>query len=139
MPLFKAFQWVQHIQNLMFFPSKFHQKLVLFLMHHSGLHFLRFYCDLVPKISILGALWRPAGHQMTPKIAQAAPKTFKKSIRRCYQEPFWKRSLSKAASWHQNDGFWDPFRHQNDGFWNGLSIDFECWFATDIDNFRSLR
>ena len=39
-------------------------------MPHSGPHFLRFWCDLVPKSSILGALWRPAGPNMAPKIVQ---------------------------------------------------------------------
>ena len=43
-------------------------------MPHSGPHFLRFWCDLVPKSSILGAPWRPAGPKMAPKIAQVVPK-----------------------------------------------------------------
>ena len=43
-------------------------------MPHSGLHFLRFWCDLVPKRWILGAPWRPVGPQMAPKIGQMAPK-----------------------------------------------------------------
>ena len=47
-------------------------------MPHSGPHFLRFWCDLVPKSSILGAPWRPAGPKMAPKIAQVAPKYLKK-------------------------------------------------------------
>ena len=64
-------------------------------MPHSGCHFLRFWRILVPKLSILGHPWRPAGHQMTPKIAQVAPKSFKKSIRRCSQEPFWRRPASR--------------------------------------------
>ena len=46
-------------------------------MPHSGLHFLRFWCDLMPKSSILGTPWRPAGPKMAPKIAQVAPKCFK--------------------------------------------------------------
>ena len=43
-------------------------------MPHSGRHFLSFWRILVPKSSILGPPWRPAGHQMAPKIAQVAPK-----------------------------------------------------------------
>ena len=43
-------------------------------MPHSGTHFLSFWCDLVPKRSILGAPWRPARPQMAPKIGQMAPK-----------------------------------------------------------------
>ena len=66
-------------------------------MPHSGPHFLSFWCDLVPKSLILGAPWRPAGHQMAPKIAQVAPKTHQKSISQCYQEPLWKRSPSRSA------------------------------------------
>ena len=47
-------------------------------MPHSGLHFLRFWCDLVPKRSILGAPWRPAGPKMAPKITQVVPKGARK-------------------------------------------------------------
>ena len=43
-------------------------------MPHSGPHFLSFWCDSVPKNSISGAPWRPAGPKMAPKIAQVAPK-----------------------------------------------------------------
>ena len=57
-----------------FFSSNFDQIFIHFLMPHSGTHFLSFWCDLVPKRSILGAPWRPAGPQMAPKIGQRAPK-----------------------------------------------------------------
>ena len=43
-------------------------------MPHSGPHFSTFWCDLVPKSSILGAPWRPAGYQMAPKLAQVVIK-----------------------------------------------------------------
>ena len=43
-------------------------------MPHSGPHFFRIWYDLVPKRSILGVPWRPAGPQMAPKIGQMAPK-----------------------------------------------------------------
>ena len=33
------------------------------------------WCDLVPKRSILGAPWRPAGPKMAPKITQVVPKS----------------------------------------------------------------
>ena len=52
----------------------FDQNFIYFFMPHSGFHFLRFWCDLVPKSSILGAPWRPAGPKMAPKIAQVAEK-----------------------------------------------------------------
>ena len=42
---------------------------MLFLMPHSGRHFLRFGRDLMPKSSILGAPWRPAGPKMVPRNA----------------------------------------------------------------------
>ena len=44
-------------------------------MPHSVIHFLRFWCDLVPKTSILGAPRRPDVAQMAPQIAQVVPKS----------------------------------------------------------------
>ena len=55
------------------FRPKFNQKFMLFLMPHSAPHFLTFWRVLMPKCSILGAPWRPAGPKMAPKIAQVAP------------------------------------------------------------------
>ena len=49
------------------------------MMPHSGHHFLSFWRVLVPKNLILGLPWRPAGHQMAPKIAQVSPKWLSKS------------------------------------------------------------
>ena len=43
-------------------------------MPHSGPHFLRFWCDLVPKSSVLVSPWRPAGTQMAPKFAHFSEK-----------------------------------------------------------------
>ena len=43
-------------------------------MPHSGLHFLRFWCDWVPKSSILGVPWRPAGSKLAPQIGQVVIK-----------------------------------------------------------------
>ena len=69
-------------------------------MPHSGTHFLSFWCDLVPKRSILGAPWRPAGPQMAPKIAQVAPKSHpsraKKGLERIIHRivlHHWKRTM----------------------------------------------
>ena len=74
-------------------------------MPHSGPHYLRFWCDLVPKSSILGAPWRPAGPKMAPKIAQVAQNGIHCSSPRPL---FWKpgtdllpRSLSERS--------WAPF------------------------------
>ena len=48
-------------------------------MPHSGRHFLSFWRILVPKSSILGPPWRPAGPQKASKIVQVAPKGSKKA------------------------------------------------------------
>ena len=71
-------------------------------MPHSGTHFLNFWCDLVPKRSILGAPWRPAGPQMAPKITQVVPKSHPsgakkgpESIIACTILRHWKRALKK--------------------------------------------
>ena len=66
-------------------------------MHHCGLHFLRFWCDFVPKSLILGAPWRPAGPKMAPKITQMAPKARHGPL---YAPPpggSWNRQFSKIA------------------------------------------
>ena len=60
------------------FRPKFNQKFILFLMPHSGPHFSTFLCVLMPKRSILGSPWRPAGHQMATQSAQVSPKASKK-------------------------------------------------------------
>ena len=81
-------------------------------MPHSGLHFLRFWCDLTPKSSILGAPWPPAGPKMAPKIAQVAPKARHGPL---YAPPpedpgidSFPRSLSERS--------WAPFLRIFDGF-----------------------
>ena len=56
------------------FRPKLNQNFLLFLIPHSGPHFSTFWDALVPKCSILGAPWRPAGSQMAAKITQEAPK-----------------------------------------------------------------
>ena len=74
-------------------------------MPHSGPHFLSFWCDLVPKSSILGAPWRPAGPKMATKIAQMAPK--------------WCIILSPALAFLQTcfrDRFWSAPGHHFFGF-----------------------
>ena len=64
-------------------------------MLHSGCHFLRFWRIRLPKLSILGPPWRPAGHQMTPKIAQVTSKMVSENSRgdyiapTCSQDHFW--------------------------------------------------
>ena len=74
-------------------------------MPHSGCHFLRFWRILAPKLSILGSPWRPAGHQMTPKIAQVAPKSFKKNIRWCSLLPTCFQDRVRNAPGHHFVGF----------------------------------
>ena len=56
-------------------------------MPHSGPHFLRFWCDLVSKSSILGSPWRPAGPKMAPKIVQVALKMVSENSRADYIAP----------------------------------------------------
>ena len=77
--------------------KNFNQNFIYFLMPHSGRHFLRFQCDLVPKSSILGAPWRPAGPKMAPKIAQVAQKLhpFLKPVAAFLET--WNRLASKVA------------------------------------------
>ena len=73
------------------FRPKLNQKFILFLMPHSGPHFSTFWHDLMPKCSILGPPWRPAGSQMAPKIAQVAPKwRLKNSPLRFTRPPFYR-------------------------------------------------
>ena len=106
------------------FRPKFNQKFILFLMPHSGPHFSTFWRVLMPKCSILGPPWRPAGAPMAPKIAQVAPKSLKKSIRleHTFADLF-PRSLSErswAPFWSIWDGFWMNF----DEFYYHFSMHF---------------
>ena len=94
------------------FSLNFNQNFIYFLMPHSGPHFLRFWCDLVPKSSILGAPWRPAGPKMAPKIAQLGPKVEKSSWMDApyclsnFQDRF------RRAPGHHFGRFWVPFGAQ---------------------------
>ena len=60
-------------------------------MLHSGHHFLRIWCYLVPKRLILGAPWHPAGAQMVPKIIQMGPKSMlnPSKIEVAFLDRFW--------------------------------------------------
>ena len=78
-------------------------------MPHSGPHFLRFWCDLVPKSSILGAPWRPAGSKMAPKIAQVAPKWPPKNSPAEILEPTCFQDRIRNAPGHYFGRFWDGF------------------------------
>ena len=73
---------------------------MLFLMPHSGHHFLRFLRDLVLKSSILGAPWPPAGPKVPPKIAQVALQIMKKLIGADNLEPTLQQGLVQYAPWH---------------------------------------
>ena len=74
-------------------------------MPHSGPHFLRFWCDLVPKSSILGAPWRPAGPKMAPKIAQVASKLVPELLRRNYTAPTCFQDRFRSNPGHHFFGF----------------------------------
>ena len=78
-------------------------------MPHSGPHFFRFWCDLVPKSSILGAPWRPAGSKMAPKIAQVAPKWPPKNSPAEILEPTCFQDRIRNAPGHHFGRFWDGF------------------------------
>ena len=74
-------------------------------MPHSGPHFSTFWDDLVQKYSILGAPWRPAGHQMATKIAQVAPKVVKSSLPDAPYYLFNFQDLFRCAPGHHIIGF----------------------------------
>ena len=78
-------------------------------MPHSGPHFLRFWCDLVPKSSILGAPWRPAGPKMAPKIAQWGQNGTGKFTDRLPRDAPGDRDRFWSAPWHHFFGFLKVF------------------------------
>ena len=87
------------------FRPKFNQKFILFLTPHSGPHFSTFWRVLMPKLRILGPPWRPAGHQMAPKIAQVAPKCRKKTLHGAHFFSSWNRLDPRSAPGHHFFGF----------------------------------
>ena len=78
MPLYKAFRWIQHIQNLTSSQPKVNRQNLIFLIPHSGRHSSRFLHDLGPTSSSLGGPWRQLGSQMASQITQVVPKVCKK-------------------------------------------------------------
>ena len=78
-------------------------------MPHSGRHFLRFECDLMPKSLILDTPWRPAGHKMPSQIAQVAPKRYQKLLRVKQVEPTCSRDRFRKAPWHHVGRFGTDF------------------------------
>ena len=91
------------------FSLNFDEMFIYFLMPHSGPHFLRFWCDLVPKSSILGAPWRPAGPKMAPKIAQVGQNASKKILDGAHFFSSWNRLDPRSAPGHHFFGFWMDF------------------------------
>ena len=106
MLIFKAFQWVRHIHNFMFFLSKSNQKLMLFLIPPSGIFLLRFWCDLMPKCSILGGPQRPANPKRAPRIAQVAPNSTQILFCNCSARRVSNKPRSGEARGSILDGFW---------------------------------
>ena len=93
-------------------------------MHHYGRHFLRFYCDLMPKSLILGPLGAQLGLQMAPKIARVAPKRLQKLSRGKHVEPTCSQYRFRNAPWHHFGWF---------------GMDFE-WICIDFGiNFKAFR
>ena len=74
MLIYKAFRWVRNIQQLTYFKQTSIKCLLCSPMSHSGCHVLRFWRTLVPKLLILGPLWRTIVTKMPPKIAQMVSK-----------------------------------------------------------------
>ena len=87
------------------FSLNFDQNFIYFLMPHSGPHFLIFWRVLMPKCSILGAPWRPAGPKMAPKIAQITPKVVPELSRGNYTAPTCFRGRFRKALGHHFFGF----------------------------------
>ena len=77
-----------------------------FLMPHSGPHFSTFWRVLMPKLRIFGPPWRPAGHQMTPNIAQVAPKRLQKLSGGKHVEPTCSQGRFRNAPGHHFNRFW---------------------------------
>ena len=100
---------------------------MFFLMPHSGLHFLRFWCDLVPKSLILGAPWRPAGHKMPSQLAQVAPKRHQKLLGGKLVEPTCSQGRFRSAPWHHFGCFW------TDSEW--ICMDFGSMFNAFLKHF----
>ena len=109
-------------------------------MPHSGWHFLRFWCILVRKCSILGTPWHPVGHQMTSKITQVAQKDSKKASGAHTFWGSWNRLASKITFgaflgttfvdfWWFGDWFW--------WIWASFSMDFGCFSAVTFAECQS--
>ena len=106
------------------FSKNVGQNFICFWIPHSGPHFLRFWCDLVPKSLILGAPWRPAGPKMAPKIARVGPKRLQKLSRGKHVEPTCSQYRFRNAPWHHFGWF---------------GMDFE-WICIDFGiNFKAFR
>ena len=102
------------------FLIKSNQKIILFLMALSGCHFFIFWRILVPKLSILGSLWRPAG----PKMIQNRPSGAKnlKFMKRCNAffgnlEQACDQGRFRSAPGHHFGWFSMDFDIIFDGFW----------------------
>ena len=92
-------------------------------MPHSGPHFLRCWCDLVPKSSILGAPWRPVGPKMAPKIAQVAQKRAPKV------------KISHILAFLETTCFKDCFRNAPGHHFLGFLMDFFDPLFKDFSDF----
>ena len=101
---------------------------IYFLMPHSGPHLFRFWCDLVPKSSILGTPWRPAGPKMVPEVAQVVSKLVPENSWRNYTAPTCFQDRFRSTPGHHFFGFLMDFDHIFDDFFD-FWPDFGCRFG----------
>ena len=66
----KTFEGFQHLQNIAFCIQSSIKVSTFLFAPLLGPHFVNICSDLVPKCSILGVSWRPAGSKMASKIGQ---------------------------------------------------------------------
>ena len=81
------------------FQPKPNQKFILFLMPHSGPHFSTFLRVLMPKHSILGSPWRPAGSQNGIQNRSSIAKRLKTNDQGTHFFWYWKTTCFQYHFW----------------------------------------
>ena len=120
MPSYKAFRWVEHIQNLTFSYQISNKISLIFLCLILGLIFWEFgatWCQKArfwePLGAQLGSKWRPKSPKWRPKSPKWRQKSQKKHPMRSLfvvlENDLLPRSLSERS--------WAPFLRIFDGFW----------------------
>ena len=106
MLIYKAFRWVQHLQNLTSSDLNSVKNSYFFWCLIMALIFRHFGTSWCQNARFWDPLWRPAGHQMAPKIGQVAPKCspFLKDGAPFSRPTF--TLISWSAHGHHFDRFW---------------------------------